>query len=95
MSLGAWQIALIALIVILLFGADKLPRLMGDAGKGINTFKKNLKDDAALFKNGSMAAEFKDVVSDSNKKSENAKAKPSIRYYFRRSLNHSMLNIGS
>ena len=45
MSLGPWQIALIALVVILLFGAGKLPRLMGDAAKGINAFKKNLKDD--------------------------------------------------
>ena len=45
MSIGPLQILLIILLVVLLFGAGKLPRLMGDVAKGINAFKKGLKED--------------------------------------------------
>ncbi len=44
MSLGPLQILLIVLVVLLLFGAGKIPRLMGDVAKGVNAFKKGLKD---------------------------------------------------
>ena len=40
MSLGWPEILLIALVVFLLFGAGKLPRLMGDVAEGIKSFKK-------------------------------------------------------
>ena len=39
MSIGPWQIALILVIVLIIFGAGKLPRVMGDFGKGIKKFK--------------------------------------------------------
>jgi sec-independent protein translocase protein TatA len=45
MSLGPLQILLIIVVILLLFGAGKIPRLMGDVAKGINAFKKGLKDD--------------------------------------------------
>jgi sec-independent protein translocase protein TatA len=45
MSLGWPEILLIALVVFLLFGAGKLPRLMGDMAEGVKAFKKGLKDD--------------------------------------------------
>ncbi|NCC21791.1 MAG: twin-arginine translocase TatA/TatE family subunit [Alphaproteobacteria bacterium] len=45
MSLGIWQILLIVLVILLLFGAGRLPRMMEDLGKGINSFKKGLKDE--------------------------------------------------
>jgi sec-independent protein translocase protein TatA len=44
MSIGPWQIILIVVIVLLLFGAGKIPRLMKDFGTGINAFKKGLKE---------------------------------------------------
>lgn len=44
MSIGIWQILLIVLIIVLLFGAGKLPRLMGDFAKGMKAFKSGLKD---------------------------------------------------
>ena len=44
MSIGPWQILLILLIVLLLFGAGKIPRLAKDFGAGINAFKKGLKE---------------------------------------------------
>jgi len=45
MSLGIWQILLIVLLVLLLFGAGKLPSVMGDLAKGVKNFKKGLDDD--------------------------------------------------
>lgn len=47
MSLGWPEILLIALVVFLLFGAGKLPRLMGDVADGIKAFKKGMKDEDA------------------------------------------------
>ena len=75
MSLGPWQIALIALVVILLFGAGKLPRLMGDAAKGINAFKKNLKEDKPAVSDENVSrSEAADVVAEAAKKDETAKS---------------------
>ena len=45
MSLGIWQILLIVLLVLLLFGAGKLPHVMGDLAKGVKNFKKGLDED--------------------------------------------------
>ena len=38
--IGPWQIALIVLVVLLLFGGKKIPELMKGLGQGINEFKK-------------------------------------------------------
>jgi len=45
MGISIWQIAIIVLIIVLLFGAGKIPRLMGDVAKGIKSFKKGMKDE--------------------------------------------------
>lgn len=42
--MGAPEIALIAGVVILLFGAKKLPELAGSVGKSIKEFRKASKD---------------------------------------------------
>ncbi len=44
-SLTHWLV--VALVVVLLFGAGKLPRLMGDFAKGIKSFKSKMRDDEA------------------------------------------------
>ncbi len=38
--LGGWEIAGIVVVVLVLFGAKKVPELMGGLGKGIKEFKK-------------------------------------------------------
>lgn len=43
-SLGAPEIILIALFVLLIFGGKKIPELMRGLGKGVTSFKKGLKD---------------------------------------------------
>ena len=47
MSIGIWQIVLILAIVLILFGAGKLPRVMGDVAKGIKNFKSGMKEEAS------------------------------------------------
>ena len=38
-SLGAWEILLIALVILLVFGAKRIPELARGLGKGIREFK--------------------------------------------------------
>ena len=40
MSIGIWQIAIVVILVVLLFGRGKISSLMGDVAKGIKSFKK-------------------------------------------------------
>ena len=41
---GPWQIVILALIVLLLFGGKKIPELMHGLGKGVKSFKAGMKD---------------------------------------------------
>jgi sec-independent protein translocase protein TatA len=45
MQIGIWQILVIALLVVLLFGRGKISSLMGDVAQGIKNFKKGMADD--------------------------------------------------
>ncbi len=45
MSLSPLHIIVVLLLVLLLFGTGKLPRLMGDLAEGIKAFKKGMKDE--------------------------------------------------
>lgn len=47
MQPSIWQLALVAILVVLLFGRGKISGLMGDVAEGINSFKKGLKDEEA------------------------------------------------
>lgn len=47
MSIGIWQVLIIVVLVFLLFGAGRLPRVMEDLAKGIKSFKKGMGDDAS------------------------------------------------
>ena len=42
---GPWQIAIILLVVVLLFGGRKIPELMKGIGQGMKEFKKATKED--------------------------------------------------
>ena len=45
MSIGIWQIAIVVIFVVLLFGRGKISSLMGDVAKGIKSFKKGMATD--------------------------------------------------
>lgn len=42
---GTWQIVIIVLVVLLLFGGKKIPELMKGIGRGTREFKKGLNTD--------------------------------------------------
>ena len=42
---GVWQILIIVLLLVLLFGRGKISELMGDVAKGIESFKKGISDE--------------------------------------------------
>ena len=41
---GSWQVIIIALVIILLFGGRKIPELMRGLGHGMKSFKQGMKD---------------------------------------------------
>lgn len=45
MPIGFAELALLVVLVLILFGAGKLPKVMSDLGKGVSSFKKGLKDE--------------------------------------------------
>ena len=47
MGISFWQIAIVVVLVVLLFGRGKISSLMGDVAKGIKSFKKGMSDDAS------------------------------------------------
>ena len=53
MGISIWQIVLVLVIILILFGAGKIPRVMGDVAKGIKSFKKGMSDDSSLNNNDS------------------------------------------
>ncbi|MFZ9714772.1 MAG: twin-arginine translocase TatA/TatE family subunit [Pelagibacteraceae bacterium] len=61
MSIGFWQIAIVVILVVLLFGRGKISDLMGDVAKGIKSFKKGMSD------NPDSSDQNKDDQNNSNK----------------------------
>ena len=47
MGVSFWQIAIVVVLVVLLFGRGKISSLMGDVAKGIKSFKKGMSTDPA------------------------------------------------
>lgn len=45
MSLGPWQLIIIALVILVLFGRGRISEMMGDFGKGIKSFKQGMTDE--------------------------------------------------
>ena len=44
MGISFWQIAIVVVLVVLLFGRGKISSIMGDVAKGIKSFKKGMSD---------------------------------------------------
>ncbi|MGV6988454.1 twin-arginine translocase TatA/TatE family subunit [Testudinibacter sp. P80/BLE/0925] len=64
MGISVWQLAIIVLIVVLLFGTKKLKTLGSDLGESVKGFKKAIKDDDAKEKD----AEFQQSLENSAEK---------------------------
>jgi sec-independent protein translocase protein TatA len=52
---GLFQILVIALIILVLFGRGRISETMGDFGKGLKRFKRGLQDDGDLVEEGAAA----------------------------------------
>jgi sec-independent protein translocase protein TatA len=48
LAIGPWQIAIVVMVVLLLFGGKKIPELMRGLGSGIKEFKDASKEDEKL-----------------------------------------------
>ena len=55
---GTWEIVIIVLVVLLLFGGKKIPELMKGLGQGVRSFKQGLNE---------VEKEIKELDEDSNK----------------------------
>ena len=69
MSIGFWQIAIVVILVVLLFGRGKISGLMGDVAKGIKSFKKGMSDNPIEDEPPKNISEDQDTINkDSNNK---------------------------
>ena len=68
MSIGFWQIAIVVVLVVLLFGRGKISSLMGDVAKGIKSFKKGMSDNTDQTNSTSSSEEKQDKDQNSEKK---------------------------
>ena len=69
MSIGFWQIAIVVVLVVLLFGRGKISSLMGDVAKGIKSFKKGMSsDDPTQSSTATSSEEKSSEDQDSEKK---------------------------
>ena len=58
---GTWEIVLIVLVILLLFGGKKIPELMKGLGKGVKSFKQGMNE---------VEKEIKELDEDGYKKDE-------------------------
>ncbi len=69
MGIGVWQVVIILVIVVIIFGAGKLPHVMGDVAKGIKNFKKGMAED--------VSADAKPIEGSQTAKASSSSAAPS------------------
>ena len=69
MAPSIWQIMIVVVLLVLLFGRGKISALMGDVAKGIKSFKKGMAEDvdAASEKVEDKVEQAIDVTPDANK----------------------------
>ena len=70
MSIGIWQIAIVVILVVLLFGRGKISSLMGDVAEGIKSFKKGMASDVS---DDNEPKNISDENQDSNNQDSNKK----------------------
>jgi sec-independent protein translocase protein TatA len=71
MSIGIWQIAIVVILVVLLFGRGKISSLMGDVAKGIKSFKKGMASDVTEDSEPKNISDKNQDSSDENQDSNN------------------------
>jgi len=64
MGLSIWHLLIVLAVVVVIFGAGRLPQVMGDLGKGIRSFKAGVSaDDKVLEDKSDRRLPFSDKTS--------------------------------
>ena len=61
-GLGTGELLLILIVILLLFGATRLPALLGGLGKGVKEFKKAMRDDEPSKASAELAVELRSDI---------------------------------
>ncbi|WP_108786897.1 twin-arginine translocase TatA/TatE family subunit [Erythrobacter sp. Alg231-14] len=71
-GIGIWQILIVALVVLVLFGRGRISEMMGDFGKGISSFKKGMTEEegAESKPKAQIESPAKDATASETKASE-------------------------
>jgi len=72
MGISFWQIAIVVVLVVLLFGRGKISSLMGDLAKGIKSFKKGMSSDDS---NQTKIQPSEEKIQSSEEKKEDSSSK--------------------
>ena len=73
MGISVWQIAIVGLLLVVLFGRGKISSLMGDMAKGIKSFKKGMaEDDPSVAQTKTIDATAEESVPVDSKDKETA-----------------------
>ena len=75
MSIGFWQIAIVVVLVVLLFGRGKISSLMGDVAKGIKSFKKGMSDNTDQSSTISSSEETSKSSEETSNEDQNSEKK--------------------
>ena len=75
MSIGFWQIAIVVVLVVLLFGRGKISSLMGDVAKGIKSFKKGMSDNPDQTSSISSSEETSKTSEEDSNEDQNSEKK--------------------
>jgi sec-independent protein translocase protein TatA len=70
-GIGIWQLVIIAVIVVLLFGTKKLRNLGGDLGSAVKGFKSAIGEDKSAQDEKSSAEKTSDTLADNSTTSAN------------------------
>ncbi len=73
MGISIWQIVLVLVIIVILFGAGKIPRVMGDIAKGIKSFKAGMKEGEETEEIDNIESSKDNKVKPKRKKTTNKK----------------------
>ena len=66
MGVSFWQIAVVVVLVVLLFGRGKISSLMGDVAKGIKSLKKGMNTDTTDTTDTNDDSQSKNITDDSS-----------------------------
>ena len=69
-GLGPWELLLVFLVILLLFGAKRLPEIAQGMGKGIREFKKAMHDTTSEIKGSVEDNKTPSPKTDEDKKKE-------------------------